>query len=328
MMVFRKPNSLSNSIEFLFYNISASLKNRRDITEYQLPCLSKGFFPRLCNVIMIARSRKCIVHITGDTYYAILGAIFCKRLITVHDLSFLTRTKGLTRKVLKLFWITLPVRFSHRVIAVSETTKQALLKEVYVHPDKIKVIYNFIDPVYKPVKRTFNRECPVILQIGTNFNKNISNLIRALKGISCHLVLIGYLTEEEIQLLDSMKVQYTNKFSLSKEELHLEYLRADILSFVSVIEGFGMPILEAQATGLPVITSICSSMPEVAGEGALQVNPYDVASIRKGIKQLINCDSLREQFVEAGFNNVSRFSKERVVEDYYQIYNELENRIG
>lgn len=322
-MVFRKPNLYSNSIEYLFHTIYQNIHDELEIREFELPQFSIGLRKRIHNVLTLLRFRKCIVHITGDSYYAILGAIFCKRLITIHDLSFLTRTTGIKRKVLKLFWITLPTRFAHKIVVVSETTKQALLKEQNLNPQKIQVIYNFIDPVYKPVERKFNKSCPRILQVGVDFNKNIDNLVKALEGIACTLVIIGRLSESQKELLASSKINYINKYALTTEELHSEYVKADMMTFISTVEGFGLPILEAQATGLPVVTSNCSSMIEVAGEGALLVNPFNVECMHKGILELSTNEKRRLSCIAVGYVNVKRFSKEKIVSDYLRVYQSL-----
>jgi glycosyltransferase involved in cell wall biosynthesis len=86
-----------------------------------------------------------------------------------------------------------------------------------------------------------------------------------------------------------------------------------------------MPILEAQATGLPVVTSNCSSMPEVAGGGAMLVDPLDVASIRKGIETLVQQPQARAKVVEKGYANVGRFSRAVVASEYCRLYAELGN---
>jgi len=323
VMVFRKPNSLSKSIEFLFHTLYQDIKDDLNIEEFELPQFSTGVMHRLHNVFTLLRFRRCIIHITGDSYYSVLGAVFCKRLITIHDLSFLTRTRGIKRKILRLFWITLPTRFAHKIVVVSHATKQALLKEQNLNPGKIQVIYNFIDPIYKPVPRTFNKNQPRILQVGVDFNKNIENVIKALEGINCTLVIIGRLSEPKRELLKLFKINYIDRYSLTTQEVYNEYLKADIMIFVSTIEGFGLPILEAQATGLPVIVSNCSSMPEVAGEGALLVNPFDALCIRNGIMELIANEEKRSTFVIAGFENVKRFSKEKIVSDYLKVYKDL-----
>jgi len=322
-LVFRQPSSTSNSIEFLFHQISQRLRSRFRVNRFILPRLSTGLGNRLKNTFSLMQFRNEIVHITGDTYYAILGARYCKRIITIHDLSFLGRTKGLSRKVLKLFWVTLPVRYAHRITVVSHATRNALLREVKMDPDKVVVVSNFVDDIYQPVERNFNASNPRILQVGTDFNKNIMNLAAALSGIHCKLVIIGKLDEMQKNQLEQQHINYINRFSLSLNEIHQEYIKADLLSFVSTVEGFGLPIVEAQSTGLPVITSGCSSMPEVAGQGAVFVDPDDVHSIREGFMQLINNRELREQVVSEGYRNAKKYSLEKVAAAYEEIYTEL-----
>lgn len=323
VLVYRKPLPSAHSIEYLFHSLFAVLQQRITIRERKLPYFNKGVVPRLLNILSLISYRKRIVHITGDCYYAILGALFAKRVITVHDLSFLDRTSGLSRAVLKLFWVSLPTRLAHQITVVSNRTKEVLIKEANVSADKIKVIHNFIDPIYQPVTRTFNCQKPRILQVGTAFNKNLLNLVAAIKGISCRLVIIGKLNEVQKSALNANNIDYENYFFISTTDLHQQYIQADLLTFVSTVEGFGMPILEAQATGLPVITSNCSSMPEIAADGALLVNPLDPDSIRKGILELITDRQGRESRVAAGFRNVQRFSKEKVAADYQAVYQSL-----
>lgn len=326
-LVFRKPSSTSNSIEFLFHHISQKLRNNITVSSFILPRMSTGIGNRLLNTFSLTRFRNEIVHITGDTYYAILGAWYCKRIITIHDLSFLDRTKGLSRKILKLFWVTLPVRYAHKITVVSDATRNALLKEVKVDPDKVVVVSNFVDDIYQPVERVFNSANPRILQVGTDFNKNIINLVASLNNIPCTLVIIGKLDEMQKKQLEKYQIRYINKFSLTLHEIHQEYKNADLLAFVSTVEGFGLPIVEAQSTGLPVITSNCSSMPEVAGQGAVFADPGDVESIREGFIQLINNRKLREEVVSEGFRNAKKYSLEKVAASYNNIYTKLSEEL-
>src|SRR4051812_44989967 len=171
IIVFRKPYTSAYSIEYLFNTIYEEIIKKKPVYKYTLPYFTRELKGIFLNTISLAQFRNQTIHITGDVYYAILGAWFCKRIITIHDLSFLSRTKGMKRKIMKLFWITLPARFSHRITVVSGSTKKALLEQVRVHPEKIQVIYNFIDPIFAPATRMFNSDCPGILQVGTNFNK-------------------------------------------------------------------------------------------------------------------------------------------------------------
>jgi glycosyltransferase involved in cell wall biosynthesis len=321
--VFRKPASTSNSIEFLFRKIAVELQNYIQAKEVVLPFLSTGFRNRIRNAFYLRRFSEGIIHITGDTYYAILGVRKCKKMITIHDLSFLDRTKGFKKKLLKLFWVTLPVKYAHCITVVSEATKSAVLKETNADPHKIHVITNFVDDIYQPVKRNFNDVRPRILQVGTDFNKNIMNLADSLQGIPCTLVIIGKLNAAQKKKLEETGISYVNRHSLSLEELHKEYVQADLLSFISTVEGFGLPVVEAQSAGLPVITSNCSSLPEVAGKGALLVDPHDVKSMRRGFMELINNDALRQQIVKEGYENAKRFSVKKVAAAYLELYHGL-----
>src|SRR5207253_10928432 len=115
VLVFIKPYLSAFSIEYLFHTVYSEIIDKKDIIKHELPYFTKGIKSLIANLFSVARYRNHVVHITGDTYYAILGALFCKRIITIHDLSFLNRTVGLKRKFLKLFWVTLPSKFSHKI---------------------------------------------------------------------------------------------------------------------------------------------------------------------------------------------------------------------
>src|SRR5690606_23854889 len=109
-----------------------------------------------------------------------------------------------------------------------------------------------------------------------------------LEGVDCELIIIGRLHSNLKIKLDQSHLIYQLKSGLTNTEVIEEYKKCDFLSFISTYEGFGLPILEAHAIGRPVITSNVASMPEVAGKGALKVDPYNVEEIREGIKKLIN----------------------------------------
>lgn len=327
ILTYRKQFPNTYSIEFIFDNLIATLKHSYPITKFILPKYSNSLFNRIINTCLILSLQHKIIHVTGDVHYAILGGWFCKRVLTIHDLAFMHQNKGIKRSILKWFYIALPVKFAHIVTVVSEATKKDLLNYIKTDPHKIKVIPNFISEIYQPIiDRKFNNFKPHILQIGTAFNKNIERLAQALSNISCTVTIIGKLDELQKSNLQKFKINYVNKVDLTEAELYLEYQKANLLTFISTIEGFGMPILEAQACGLPVITSNCSSMPEVAGNAALLVDPFNVASIKNGILEMIQNESLRNELIKKGFENVKRFSKEKVVAQYVAIYEELENR--
>jgi glycosyltransferase involved in cell wall biosynthesis len=158
------------------------------------------------------------------------------------------------------------------------------------------------------------------LQIGTKENKNVLRLIEALEIVSCHLVIIGGNNEQIEEHLDRYKVSFTWLQNLSDAELIEQYQKCDIVTLVSTIEGFGMPILEAQAVGRPVVTSNVSSMPEVAGNAACYVDPFDIDSIRSGILKVMQDDAYREDLIEKGYVNIKRFELSKVTWMYLDLY--------
>ena len=278
---------------------------------------------RVLNIFSLLKLRGRITHITGDVHYAILGAWLSKRVLTIHDLEFMNRTSGITREIYKLFWIKLPVRFAHRVTTISETTKNDIVSFTKIKPEKIKVIYDFADPIYQPATRVFNSVNPSILCIGTKHNKNLPRLIEAIVSVNCELIIVGKLNNTLKQMLTSYSVSYRNFQNLSLEDLHKLYLQADLLAYVSLQEGFGMPIIEAQNTGLPVVTSSVSCMPEIAGEGAVFVDPLSIDSIREGICKTIGDAQLRNEVISKGYENAKRFSYEGTAKKYAGLYREL-----
>lgn len=261
-----------------------------------------------------------IHHVTGLTELA-LGCWHKKTIITFHDANFMVNTKNPISKFIKyLLRIYLPVKASDCVTCISETAKNEILK--YVNKD-IHVVYNPLDPHYVFSKKDFNESKPRVLHIGTGWNKNLHNTIKALSLIQCHLRIIGKLSESDINLLKSNKVEYSNAYNISDEEMLQEYQKCDIINFPSIYEGFGMPIIEGQAIGRCVITSNIEPMIEIAGEGAIFVNPKSVESIRLAYKKIISNPELRKSIIEKGERNAERFKLEKICNDYMSLYKQL-----
>lgn len=320
----RKPRSVGNySVEFIFDDVRRRLSERIEIKMSYSRFESAGLFKRLFNCIEAIFRQSSVNHVTGDINYI---GIFLSRKKTVHtilDCVYLTNSSGLRHTILKLFWLTIPVRRSIFITAISQSTKNEILKYASCNPEKIKVIYVAISDRYQRYDKPFNKAVPRILQIGTAPNKNIPRLIEALEGIPCILEIVGKYSEEYERMLKEKNLQYEYRWSLSEDELIQRYKEADIVALASIYEGFGMPVLEAQATGRPVITSNVFSMPEVAGDAACLVDPFDTNSIREGVLKVMNDDVYRASLVANGFENVKRFSADEIALQYYSLYEQI-----
>ena len=290
-----------------------------------LPWSSKGLINRIRSIAWAKRHQGKVNHITGDVHFLAIGMDRSKTILTVLDLEMLKRLKGWKRFIVKLFWFEIPFRYCKVVTVISDATKQEILRHIRTRPPRIEVVPCVVDKQFQPMAREFNRNCPRILQIGSGHNKNIERLAAALEGMNVHLHIIGRLSASLEQCLQSHKIQYSNAVGLTNLEILLAYQDSDILSFVSTEEGFGMPILEAQWVERPVVTSNCSSMPEVAGDGAVFVDPYDITSIRQGFQRLITDDLFRNALVAKGRQNRVRFSIESVAAQYIALYQSLQH---
>jgi glycosyltransferase involved in cell wall biosynthesis len=181
-----------------------------------------------------------------------------------------------------------------------------------------------VSPRFTYTLRPFNEKLPTLLQVGTTDNKNILRLAQALKGIPCRLIILGKPSSEQISSLEENDIRFEWVAGLSSEQVVDLYRECDLVTFVSTCEGFGLPIIEGNAVGRPVITSRISSMPEVAGDAALKVDPFDVAAIREAIQAVINNSELREELVRKGLKNVERFSARTIVNCYAELYRVVE----
>ncbi len=319
----RKPKPFHKSIEAIFKEVCERAPETFISIQYVFSFCSSGIFNRI-KILFEARNNQAdINHITGDVNFAVLLLSRRKTILTVHDCGVLNYTKGFHRYVLKYFWFILPAKRVSFITVVSEFTKAELLKNIAFPEQRIRVIPVSISDKFVINHRAFNKICPVILQVGTALNKNLFRLIQATVGINCHIHFIGIIPDVVESFLLNAKVSWSNSIDLSEQELIEKYIQCDIVTFVSEYEGFGMPILEAQAIGRPVITSNICSMPYVAGNAACFVDPFDFQDINRGLLKIIWDDIYRNDIVQKGFQNVLRFNAKDISAKYYQLYDEL-----
>lgn len=220
--------------------------------------------------------------------------------------------------VLEKMWMKLAIRYSRKLLAISEHTKRDAVKLFKVNPNKITTTYLAASFVQEQEPIIINME-NVILFISTlEPRKNIVRLIEAFnklraEGIKATLLLVGkwgWQSQEIKQAIDQSQFKQDIKVlgyvkATQKQSL---YKQSSVLAFPSLYEGFGLPPLEAMAMGVPVVTSNISSLPEVVGDAAVLVDPNNTEEIYAAIKRTLTDKAFADQLIAKGYAQAKKFS--------------------
>jgi glycosyltransferase involved in cell wall biosynthesis len=211
------------------------------------------------------------------------------------------------------------------IIAVSEFTRGQVISLLGVAPERVRVVHHGVRPL--PLAAGIARD-KVILSAGAiQTRKNITRLVAAFETVdpSWRLVLIG----SDGYGADAIHARIASSPARDRiavlgyvppRELAAWYARAQIFAFPSLDEGFGMPVLEAMASGVAVLTSNRSAMPEVAGDAAILIDPANVESLIEGLYRLTNEADLRANLIQRGFYRAREFNWEKAVNETWNIY--------
>lgn len=320
----RKSLQKNGSVEIIFNNLRNDIKEDFSIKTKILKYTSSNIFKVIYNIFDSIFSQGDINHITGDIQYAAILLKKNKTILTVLDCIYLEKSKGIKHIIFKYLFLIIPINNSRYITTISEFSKNSILKHYpNINKDKIVVIPVSISDTFKFKNKKFNNIEPRLLQVGTNYNKNIINLIKSIKNIKCVLVIIGPLTSEIYEQLILNNINYENYIDISESDIIKHYEDCDLVTFVSTYEGFGMPIIEANTIGRCVITSNCSSMPEIANNAACLVDPFSIDSIRDGILKILNDNSYREYLINNGLINSKRYNSRNIHNQYLTLYNNL-----
>lgn len=311
----------------MFRDVRAAMPEGIECREAVARFESRGILPRLYNMVEAMFRQGDVNHVTGDVNYLAVLLHKPKTLLTILDCVTLRRLRGLRYWIVWLLWYWLPVKRSRLVTTISAATKDELLKFLSIPTDKIRVVHCPVSPSFLPVQKDFCGQKPVILQVGTSQNKNLDRVAEALRGVDCRLRIVGELSDSQKSTLAFNQIDYSVAGRVSDEQLLEEYRGCDMLLFASTYEGFGLPIVEANATGRPVITGNVTSMPEVAGNAACLVDPFDIKSIQQGVERVIADAEYRDLLVANGFLNVERFRPAAIAAQYAEVYAIISGRL-
>ncbi|MEA3444599.1 MAG: glycosyltransferase family 1 protein [Bacteroidota bacterium] len=282
----------------------------------------------------IIRKYKIDIFISPDGYLSLSAKV--KTLLVIHDINFIHRPQDLPYLIGKYYNYFTP-KFAGkatRIATVSEYSKQDIVYNYAISRDKIDVVYNGANPNYKPVAENIKTEIrneysngsPYFIFIGAlHPRKNVTRLLQAFDKFKeestseCKLIIVGekmFKSGEISECFQKMKhageVIFTGR--LEPDTLNKVLASALALTFVPYFEGFGIPILEAFYCDTPVITSNKTSMPEVAANAALFVDPFSVDSIKNAMLKIYSDKKLRTELIERGRIRRHYFSWEKTSE--------------
>ncbi len=314
------------SIELVFDEVRDRL-TRVDVDVFTSTHPNVGVLPRLRAIVEARRHQGDVTHMLGDSHYLDLLLRRSRTVLTVHDLEFLHRASNsrLKKLVYSWLWLRLPVWRASVITAVSTATRDDLIAVTGVKPERVRVIPNPVRDRFVPAPAPVpTNPRPVVLLVGTWPSKNLANTAAALRGMDVKVVLVGPMSDEHRRLFDGVELE--NRVDLSDADMVSTVQGCDLLLFASLNEGFGLPIVEAQACGRPVVTSDREPMREVSGGAACLVDPTDVASIRAGVRRVLDDGAYREGLIAAGLANAHRFRPEPIARAYEEVYLQVASR--
>jgi glycosyltransferase involved in cell wall biosynthesis len=319
---YREPRKTGLSIEGIFRLVKKDLEGKVAITEYYCD----ANLSRAQNTWLAGKRAGAINHITGDVNFLALAIKGRKNILTVHDLGHYDTLKKrgfLQFFVYKLFWFLLPLKNVTLVTVVSEFTKRKLMEYFDYPEDRIRVIPDPVKPTFVYSEKERINDRPRVLMMGTGKHKNLGGLIEAVRGLNVQLDIIGWPADDELAKLKDYGIAHTVYNGLTDEQVYERYVACDIMYNASFYEGFGMPIIEAQSVGRPVITSDLGAMKEVARQSAVLVDPYKPEEISAAIQRLVTDRAYYDKMVALGRENVTPYDHKAIAQQYLEVYEEL-----
>jgi len=259
--------------------------------------------------------------------------------VTIHDLIFIRFPEFYKTIDRKIYFnkVKYACSSAQKIIAISEQTKEDIIRFFNVDQNKIEVVYQSVSPVFFERKNAndlrvkYNLPEQFILSVGTHEpRKNQLSILKAVNAekMDIQVVFVGKATSYTKKLtsfIEANKMKNQVKFlnNISENDLACLYQMANISVYISFFEGFGLPVIEAMASGCPVITTNISCLPETAGGAALLCTPNDIEQLGKQIKTLMENKELRSELIQKGIERAKLFHPENFSQKMISLYNEI-----
>ena len=267
-----------------------------------------------------------------------------RSIVTIHDLIFM-RFPGFYKPIdRKIYYqkVKFATEFADKIIAISHQTKNDIVNYLKVNPQKIEVVYQpvsnkFFESANEKLQEQTIKKYGIpdkyILSLGTiESRKNHLNILKAIQQgkVETPLVIVGRSTTHVQKLLDFItehqmedKVYFLDQ--VPDEDLPSLYNKAELLAYISFFEGFGLPIIEAMASGCPVVTSNISCLPEIADDAALFCDPENINDIGEKIMKVLTDSKLKKTLIEKGKERAKTFSPQVAVKTLMEVYQKVMN---
>ncbi len=332
LLITRKKTSGFHSIERLIVSLSKGLLRKKIKNEViNLPRANNGFRNKLLNIIYVIKINKNkneILHFFGDCLYAASFApLKAKIIITFHDLNFFECENKIKKFFLFVFSIYLPSIRANKIHCISSKTAMDLFRILPSTEKKISVIPNIFTHVKENNKKNNISNIHNFLFLGSKPNKNLKRTILALNSVAkykkINLTLVAIRNKYVDNCLKYAKFSFEVLSDISDKKLCEVYNNTHFLLFPSLSEGFGLPILEAQSLGIPLITSNLAPMSSVCGLPEICVNPLSIEDIKKKILEIMESPELIQKSIRHGLLNYRTYSEEEIIPRFRNLYLEL-----
>jgi len=324
----------------LFYTNPAALNQCNGDPRFHFERIPHNPLLRICGTLprLLRSTKPDIFH----CQYILPPFTETKSVVTIHDLahehfpeSFHPVEAARMKKLVP--W---SARRASHILTVSEFSAADIARRFNIPREKITVVYQAPSPVFRPrdkgacqkhIAKVYGIHPPYILYVGRiQSRKNLPRLVEAYnaalkQGITAKLVIVGKKDWQAEQLMEKIRqlgLESSVVFPgyVPFDDLPLFYNAAELFVFPSIFEGFGLPVVESMASGVPTITSFGSSLEEVAEDGALLVDPFDTESITKALGQALTDSQLRRQLIERGQKRSAFFTHDMLAQKVLEVY--------